>query len=115
MGNKSVCFNCKKSFSFFNAEAQKVCPECKGEVFVYPHRFRTPKKDDIKKWAVVEYLKENDFFYQHISKEYEYIDANGIVRICSGYVKIPETMREAKEFVEGYSKPVTDIQKANSI
>ena len=115
MGNKSVCFNCKKSFSFFKAEIQKACPECKGEVFVYPHRFRTHRKDDIKKWAVVEYLKENGFFYQHISKEHEYIDSNGIAKICSGYAKIPETMREAKEFVKEYSKPVTDSQPESNL
>lgn len=115
MGNKSVCFNCRKSFSFFKSEIHKACPECKGEVFIYPHRFRTPKKDDVKKWAVVKYLKENGFFYQHISKKYEYVGYNGIVRICSGYAKIPETMREAKELVDEYFKPVTDSQPENNL
>ena len=114
MGNKSVCFNCKKSFSFFKTDIQKNCPECEGELFVYPHRFRTPKKDDIKKWAAVEYLKEHGFFYQHINIKYEYIDSNGTATICSGYVKIPETMREAKEFVNQYRKPVTDLQSEDN-
>ena len=115
MGNKLVCFNCKKSFSFFKTEAQKVCPECKGEVFIYPHRFRTPKKDDVKKWAVVEYLKENRFFYQHIRREFEYIDSNGIANIGIGYAKIPETMREAKEFVNQYRKPSTDLHSESNL
>lgn len=115
MGNKSVCFNCRKSFSFFKTETHKVCPECKGEVFIYPHRFRTPKKEDINKWYVVGYLKEHGFFYQHISKQYEYIDSNGIAIICSGYEKIPETMREAKEFIEEYSKPKIDLQPESNL
>ena len=49
-------------------------------------------------------------FYQHISKEYEHIDSDGIARIGFGYVKIPENMREAKEFVDEYSKPVSNLQ-----
>ena len=56
----------------------------------------------------MEYLKENGFFYHHIMREFECIDSNGIARIISGYAKIPETMRETKEFTEEYSKPVTD-------
>ena len=56
----------------------------------------------------MEYLKENGFFYHHIMREFECIDSNGIARIISGYAKIPETMREEKEFIEEYSKPVTD-------
>ena len=32
MGNKAVCFDCKKSFSFFKTEIQNICPKCKGEV-----------------------------------------------------------------------------------
>ena len=54
------------------------------------------KKEDVKKWAVVEYLKENGFFYHHIMREFECIDSNGIARIISGCAKIPETMKEAK-------------------
>ena len=115
MGDKSVCFYCRKSFSFFKTKRRKSCPEYKGEVFVYLHRFRTPNKDDVKKWAVVEYLKDNRFFYQHIYEEYEYIGSNGIAKIRSGYAKIPETMKEVKEFVDEYSKPITDSQPENNL
>ncbi len=79
MEHKSVCFNCKKAFSLgtdFTKPKHRFCPECKGEVFVYPHRFRPPEKSDTKKWAVVEFLKQNGFYYQHIRKFVERIYEN---------------------------------------
>jgi hypothetical protein len=107
MGHKSVCFNCKKAFSLgsdFTRPKHTICPECKGEVFIYPHRFRPPAKNDNQKWEVIKCLKDYHFFYQHIHEEYEHFDKNGVLKICSRYAQYPETMREAKDFVFKYSK-----------
>lgn len=106
MGNKSVCFNCKKAFSLGTDITQpkhKLCPECNGEIFIYPHRFRPPSKNDTKKWEVVKFLKEYDFYYQHLYEEYEHLDENGSLKILTRTTKYPETMREAKDFVNKYS------------
>lgn len=59
--------------------------------------------------------KRKWIFYQHIGKEYDYIDSTGVAEIRYGYAKIPETMREAKEFVDEYSKPVTDSQPESNL
>jgi intergrase/recombinase len=106
MGHKSVCFNCKKAFSLgtdFTKPKHRFCPECKGEVFVYPHRFRPPEKSDTKKWAVVEFLKQNGFYYQHIRKFVERIYENAPPpEDVFKNIEYPETMRGAKEFVKEY-------------
>jgi len=105
MGHKTVCFNCRKAFSMgadLTRPAHKSCPECQGEVFIYPHRFRPPQKNDLKKWEVIEFLKQNGLFYHHIYDKYEFIDQEGNQKECSGCAKYPETMREAKDFVGKY-------------
>jgi hypothetical protein len=65
-----------------------------------PHRFRPPKKTDIKKWEVVKFLIEHGFKYQHIYKDVSL--NNGIVDY-SNYAVYPDNMKEAKEFAEKYS------------
>jgi hypothetical protein len=65
-----------------------------------PHRFRPPKKTDIKKWEVVKFLIEHGFKYQHIYKDVSL--KNGIVDY-SNYAVYPDNMKEAKEFAEKYS------------
>jgi len=57
-----------------------------------PHRFRPPKKDEKKKWDVVEFLVNEGFEYQHIYDE----------EIINTYVSYPKTMKQAKEFVIKY-------------
>ena len=97
MGHKKVCLECKIAFNrdFDNdSELTYPCPECCKQMALLPHRFRPPKKTDDKKWEVVKFLVENGFYYQHIS-ESENIDKNE-------YVKYPDNLQEAKEFVIKY-------------
>ena len=92
MGYKSVCLNCRKAFSqgtdYTNFQRDKLCPDCGNSMVFLSAKFRPPKKRDNKKWEVVEFLVENGFYYESI---YD-----------GGYVIYPETMKEAKEFVEKY-------------
>jgi hypothetical protein len=98
MGYKKVCFNCRKAFSLgtdFTIKHSSTCPECGDETSILDQKFKPPGNDDIKKWKVVEFLKNQGFIFQ---KVYSVIK-NGSY---SGQVKYPETMVEAKEFVIKY-------------
>ena len=70
MGHKLVCFNCRKvknlDSNFDKSESiNNICTKCNSAMKRLPHRFRPPKKEDLKKWKVVEYLFENGFEYEH--------------------------------------------------
>ncbi|UFH33731.1 hypothetical protein LNP04_08555 [Chryseobacterium sp. C-71] len=96
MGHKLVCFNCRVarnlSLDISSWESKnKFCVKCQSEIRILPHRFRPPKKDDVKKWETVFFLFENGFRYEHI-----YDDDT------KNYAKIPENMREAIEFINTY-------------
>lgn len=98
MGYKKVCFSCRKAFSLYLNDSSNfslICPECGNPVTVLSHLFQPPKQNDIKKWKVAEYLKEHGFIYQHI------FEINPTDK--TPYSQYPETMSEAKEFVEKYS------------
>ena len=97
MGHKKVCLDCKNSFNRdfdSGSELTYPCPECGKPMTLLPHRFRPPKKTDDKKWEVVKFFVDHGFYYQHISKP-ETIDK-------TEYVKYPDNLREAKEFVIKY-------------
>jgi DNA-directed RNA polymerase subunit RPC12/RpoP len=96
MGYKKVCFNCRKAFTISNLSSL-ACPECGGNTILFNHKFRPPKKDDFKKWDVVEFLKDEGFDYQHVYRKAD--DSNGYIS-----VRFPETMKEAKEFATKYKK-----------
>lgn len=113
MGHKGVCFTCKKAFSSYRTKMPKICPECSNEIVVYPHRFRPPAKNDLKKWEVVAYLRQHGFLYHYIYEEHEHINENGERRIRSRYVQYPETMRAAKEFVEKYGHISQNLDQSN--
>lgn len=95
MGNKKVCFTCRKAFSVSANHSDIInltCPECGNQTTMINHKFRPPKQDDIGKWKVVEFLKNHGFIYQHIYSEYS---KSGF----SGQLQYPVKMEEAKEFV----------------
>ena len=96
MGYKKVCFNCRKGFSISDKSTLK-CPDCGNLITLFNHKFRPPKKDDLKKWAVVEFLKNKRFDYQHV---YRKVDESTV------YISVPfpETMKEAREFAAKYKK-----------
>ncbi len=56
------------------------------------HKFRPPKKNNTKKWQVIKYLISEGYYFQHIKDPL----------ITDKYIKYPEFMREAKEFVIKY-------------
>ena len=98
--NKYVCFACRKVVNTQpSAPGLSACPSCGGEQVVLPHRFRPPKQREAKKWAVVQYLVEHGFRYQHINSAYFPKWPTGGVK---NYVRYPKNLRGAKEFVEAY-------------
>ena len=91
MGYKSVCLNCRKAFSTGrDYPISEKCLECGNEYIFYNHKFKPPKKDDIKAWKVVGFLHEHGFNYQHVWESKE------------SYAEYPKTLEEAKEFVIKY-------------
>lgn len=96
MGHKLVCFNCRISNNLSLdistwESSSKSCIKCNSEFKLLPHRFRPPKRDDIKRWEVVAFLFENEFRFEHIYDN-----------ILKCYVGIPENLRDAKEFINKY-------------
>lgn len=107
MGYKKVCLACRKSYNR-QADLEKahtsICPQCEKPMTELYHLFQPPKQTDIKKWNVVKFLVENGFRYYHI-RENESIDKEtGKVAEYKNYVKYPESMKDAKEFIELYKE-----------
>lgn len=101
MGHKKVCLECRKAFSIYNNGAEEVkltCPQCGVKVVLMPHRFRPPKKEDIKQWSLIRFLIENGFLYQHVYENHQ-------------YVKYPSSMDEAKEFVTKFKSQAVPIKE----
>ena len=104
MGHKKVCLDCSISFNRdYDGDSEIIypCPECGKPMTLLPHRFRPPKKTDYKKWATVKFLVSKGFYYQHI---WEPELHNGKIIGFIGYVKYPDNLRDAKEFVLKYKK-----------
>jgi hypothetical protein len=100
MGYKSVCLDCRISFSYgmdYSNNVLRVCPQCKKQMINADYKLMPPKKNDIKKWAAIKYFFENGFYFQHIYENNETL-------------KYPENMRDAKIFVEKYNS-----QKINGL
>ena len=97
MGYKKVCFNCRKSFND-NTIFEQNCSECGRTMILINHKFRPPKKSDLKAWEVAEFLSRSGFQFQHIFK-----NTGKRSRIESeDYVAFPKTLDEAKIFIEQY-------------
>lgn len=98
MGYKKVCFTCRKAFSVYRTTVEKVnlvCPECGNQTIIFSHLFKPPKQNDIKRWKVVEFIKDHGFVYQRVYATY----TNSVL---SGQTNYPETMAEAKKFIIAY-------------
>lgn len=108
MGYKKVCLDCRKAFNRpINIEKNHIshCPQCEKLMTELYYLFQPPKQTDIKKWNVVKFLVANGFRYYHI-REQTLRDENGKVYGSQNYAKYPETMKDAKEFVELYKEQV---------
>ena len=93
MGNKFVCLNCRITFSYgmdYDNIIPRTCPQCKNEMINVDYKFKSPKKNDIKKWEIIKYLLENGFYFQHIYENNKIIE-------------YPQNIKEAKTFVEKYN------------
>lgn len=104
MGYKKVCIDCKKAFNIQQTVREQInlsCPNCGKQTTLFNHKFRPPKHTHFAKWKVVEFLKNHGFIYQHIYKE------NNGVNIEVAY---PETLKEAKEFVEIFNSQAYDLK-----
>ncbi len=96
MGHKKVCFECRKAYSInglMYSEIEHNCPECGIKAIVLNHKFRPPKREDIKQWMLVKFLVDHGFRYDHVN-------SNG------AYVRYPVTMDEAKTFVIDHRRSV---------
>lgn len=107
MGYKKVCLDCRKAYNRpvdLEKAHTSICPQCEKPMTELYHLFQPPKQTDIKKWNVVQFLVENGFRYYHI-RENESIDKKtGKVAEYQNYAKYPESMKDAKEFVELYKE-----------
>jgi hypothetical protein len=106
MGYKKVCLNCRKAFNLSIDMEERhisVCPQCTKPMTAMYHLFQPPKQTDIKKWEVVKFLVKNGFTYFHV---WETIFRNykGEITSYRNYVKYPDTMKGAIEFVEKYQE-----------
>ena len=102
MGDKKVCLDCKISFNRefdSGSELTYPCPECGKSMALLPHRFRPPKKTDKNRWEVVKFLIDNGFYFQHIC---EIDETNNHINRVEKYVRYPDNLRDAKEFVIKY-------------
>jgi hypothetical protein len=98
MGYKRVCLTCRKAFSTGrDYHLPERCPECGSEYIFYNHKFRPPKRDDIKAWKVIDFLYENGFTFQSIFNKYE-------------YVAYPENLEDAEKFVVQYKSQANNKQ-----
>lgn len=70
-------------------------------------RFRPPKKLDNKAWQLVEFLIESGFPFQHIYQ----VGKNEYFKTPSNnYIPYPQTLRDAREFVERYGNQIQKSQ-----
>jgi hypothetical protein len=106
MGYKKVCLDCRKAFNR-PIELEKVhisiCPQCEKPMTELNHLFQPPKQTDKKKWDVVRFLVDNGFKYYHVW-ETVIKNSKGEITEYQNYAKYPESMKDAKEFVEKYKE-----------
>lgn len=102
MGHKNVCLSCRLCFNLKHdaiSGPERQCPQCKKPMRYLPHRFRPPKKTDLKGWQLVKFLVENGFPFQHIYT----VGNNELVQSkYNNYTPYPKNLRDAKAFIEQY-------------
>jgi len=89
MGHKKVCFTCRKAFSLYDYEAKQVnltCPECGLDTILLNHKFRPPRRDDLKQWHLAKFLVDHGFLFNHAYKD-------------DKLVQYPTNIEDAKQFV----------------
>ena len=88
--NPYACFECRKSFKRPSLDCgERPCPHCGAKAVELSCKFKPPKKDDKKAWAVVKFLYDNGFRYYSLP-------------VGGHDARYPTTMPEAQEFVKRY-------------
>ena len=89
-----ACFECQRSHkrSLESDELFKVCPNCAGKTIRLGRHFKPPKSSDSAQWKKVRFLVKHGFLFQHV-----YDSPQG-----GSLVNYPDTLEEAREFVERY-------------
>lgn len=108
-----ACLVCRKSFKRkadgVLGPSGKPCPDCGAELILLYRHFKAPPKNDKVQWEKVRYLIEHGYYF-------------GRIKECgSNWPKPPETLDEAREFIEKYvsktnvPKPRLQIRSESSI
>lgn len=99
-----ACFDCQKSFKrqvdlIKGNPNALVCPNCGGKAINFGRHFKPPKSNDNKQWQKIQFLFEHGFHFQKIP-----VYASNEQNIIIGSVPYPETLEQAKVFVEKYKQ-----------
>jgi hypothetical protein len=106
MGYKKVCLDCRKAFNRpINTENIhiSICPQCEKPMTELYHLFQPSKQSDLKKWNVVKFLVDNGFKYYHVWEQV-FKNEKGEILGTANYAKYPQSMKDAKEFIELYKE-----------
>jgi DNA-directed RNA polymerase subunit RPC12/RpoP len=72
---KYSCLACRETrkrvvTSTREAPDKLTCPTCGSEAYWMSHKFRSPRKTDVRAWAVVDRLVRNGFRYIPVEESY---------------------------------------------
>ena len=98
MGYKNICLECRTSYSKgsdFENDTESNYPQCCKKMILVNHKFKPPKKTEIKKWKMVKLLVDNGFKFQAV---YDLIEKGMFLR-----VNYPKDVNEAKDFIKKYN------------
>ncbi len=87
-----ACLECRKAFKRHNdTDALTMkCPECGGSAHRTSRKFKAPRRSDLQQWEKVRFLLEHGFRFFSVRDD------------SGSYVRYPETLAEAREFVRKY-------------
>ena len=87
-----ACVACRRSFKrgAQRFELIKACPNCGANAIDVGRHFKPPRSTDLPQWEEVRFLLQHGFLFLHVSDPER------------GYVRYPETLAEARVFVERY-------------
>ena len=98
MGYKNICLESRTSYSKgsdFENHIESNCPQCGLKMILVNHKFKPPKKSEVKKWKMVKLLVENGFKFQAV---YNLIEKGMFLK-----VNYPKDVNEAKDFIKKYN------------
>jgi predicted RNA-binding Zn-ribbon protein involved in translation (DUF1610 family) len=96
--NKSVCFDCRKTFVSYRYGAAAIpCPQCGATMWNAGVHFRSPKRNDLRQWVKVRVLAAHGFRFANAA--------------CCGWYgpgPRPRTLGEVPPFVAGQKEVSQD-------